>query len=33
MTPYLRAMEALQADPHNWQYVWDENGEVQGWGF
>jgi ribosomal protein S18 acetylase RimI-like enzyme len=30
MTPYLRALELIQADPHNWQYVWDENGEVLG---
>ena len=30
MTPYLRALEAIQADPHNWQYVWEENGEVLG---
>ncbi len=30
MTPYVRALEAIQADPHNWQYVWDENGEVLG---
>jgi ribosomal protein S18 acetylase RimI-like enzyme len=30
MTPYLRALEAIQADPHNWQYVWDDNGEVLG---
>ena len=30
MTPYLRALEAIKADPHNWQYVWDEDGEVLG---
>ena len=30
MTPYLRALDLIQADPHNWQYVWDENGEVLG---
>ena len=30
MTPYLRALEAIQVDPHNWQYVWEENGEVLG---
>jgi len=30
MTPYLRALEAIQQDPHNWQYVWEENGEVLG---
>ncbi len=30
MTPYLRALEAIQQDPHNWQYVWDEDGEVLG---
>ena len=28
MTPYLRALDLIQGDPHNWQYVWDENGEV-----
>ena len=30
LTPYLRALEAIQADPHNTQYVWEENGEVLG---
>jgi ribosomal protein S18 acetylase RimI-like enzyme len=30
MTPYLRAFEAIAADPHNAQYVWEENGEVLG---
>jgi ribosomal protein S18 acetylase RimI-like enzyme len=30
MTPYLRALELIQSNPHNWQYVWDENGEVLG---
>jgi ribosomal protein S18 acetylase RimI-like enzyme len=30
MTPYLRALDLIQSDPHNWQYVWDENGEVLG---
>src|SRR5262249_18300548 len=29
-TPYLRALEAIHADRHNWQYVWEENGEVLG---
>ena len=30
MTPYLRALDLIQSNPHNWQYVWDENGEVLG---
>jgi GNAT superfamily N-acetyltransferase len=30
MTPYLRAFDAISADPHNTQYVWEENGEVLG---
>ena len=30
MTPYLKAFDAIAADPFNTQYVWDENGEVLG---
>ena len=30
MTPYLRALDLIQSNPHNWQYVWEENGEVLG---
>ena len=30
MMPYLRAFDAIEADPHNTQYVWEENGEVLG---
>jgi ribosomal protein S18 acetylase RimI-like enzyme len=30
MTPYLRAFDQIAADPHNAQYVWDENGELLG---
>ena len=30
MTPYLRALDLIQSDRHNWQYVWEENGEVLG---
>lgn len=30
MTPYLKAFDAIEADPFNTQYVWDENGEVLG---
>ena len=30
LTPYLKAFDAIAADPFNTQYVWDENGEVVG---
>jgi ribosomal protein S18 acetylase RimI-like enzyme len=30
MTPYMKAFDAIAADPHNTQYVWEENGEVLG---
>jgi ribosomal protein S18 acetylase RimI-like enzyme len=30
LTPYLKAFDAIDADPFNTQYVWDENGEVLG---
>ncbi len=30
MTPYLKAFDAIVADPFNTQYVWDENGDVLG---
>lgn len=30
MTPYLKAFDAIAADPFNTQYVWDENGDVLG---
>jgi ribosomal protein S18 acetylase RimI-like enzyme len=30
LTPYLKAFDAIAADPFNTQYVWDENGEVMG---
>lgn len=30
MAPYLKAFDAIAADPFNTQYVWDENGEVLG---
>lgn len=30
MTPYLRAFDAIAADPFNTQYVWEENGELLG---
>jgi ribosomal protein S18 acetylase RimI-like enzyme len=30
MTPYLKAFDAIEADPFNTQYVWDEHGEVLG---
>jgi len=30
MTPYLNAFDQIAADPHNTQYVWDDNGELLG---
>lgn len=30
MTPYLKAFDAIAADPFNTQYVWDEDGDVLG---
>ncbi len=30
LTPYLKAFDAIAADPFNTQYVWDEDGEVLG---
>lgn len=30
MTPYLRAFDAMAADPNNTQYVWGENGDILG---
>ena len=28
LTPYLKAFDAIAADPFNTQYVWEENGEI-----
>jgi ribosomal protein S18 acetylase RimI-like enzyme len=30
LTPYLNGFDAIAADPHNTQYVWEENGEILG---
>lgn len=30
MAPYLKAFDAIAADPFNTQYVWEEDGEVLG---